>query len=112
MECKILGLDEIGKVKATWTNDIYIDTRGISYVIKDQLDNLFWEPYREGDFNFISPFPKGYNPSIGENFLLPEKNSRSCYKGIYTKCYKIIDSYLITSPYDAIKVLIVKEIKI
>jgi len=113
MECKILGLNEDGSITCKSNIDKGIDKRGISYIIKDELNNILWEPYRQGDFEFISPFPKGYNPSIGENFLLSERDCFSSYDGIYKKCYKIVDIYLmIGGTVDAIMILIIKEVKI
>lgn len=111
MNRQLINLDDEGKFTETdWLKDQWINTnRGIVYIIKDSNGNIIWEPYREGDFDFTSPFPKGYSPSVGETVLLPDNKARSCYKGVYTKGYEIYDSILLSSPYTAVRLLVVEE---
>lgn len=93
-----------------WKKDGFIISRYKRFlVVLDNEGNTLWEPYREGDYTFPSPFPTDYVPSIGEVFTIVK--GREIFKATQSKgTYKVKSINSITSPHNIQINLIVEEV--
>jgi hypothetical protein len=109
----LLNLDDNNKiVKDDWVEDEYQCKDNINYIIKDIEGNTIWKPNREGDFDFNTPFPKGYIPTIGSKIVLSnDMNARDVFDVAFTKVYKILDVIIATTYYNAICIIEVELIR-